>query len=161
MSVKAKSSVPKDLEFLLPEKVCQPIVIGDLAFDLYPLTEGEFETLSMEVSKLFDVVFIKGEMSPIDYLMQKNVLAAMLSEALKPLPVDEIKSKLTAKQMMYAASVLWKMNFETTDFNEESLGNFKKVLGWIGLGAMMPQAPAQLQPVQTADQAAADKPQSP
>ena len=152
MSIKPKASVPQDLEFLLPDKVCQPIVIGDLAFDLYPLTEGEFEMLSMEVSKLFDVVFVKGEMSPIDYLMQKNVLAGILAEALKPLSMEEIKSKLTAKQMMYAASVLWQMNFETTDFKEDTLENFKKVLGWVGLGSMMPQAPAQVEPVKTADQ---------
>lgn len=144
MSVKPRQGVPVDLEFLLPEKVCQPIVIGDTAYDLYPLTEGEFEMLSMEVSKLFDAVFIKGEMSPIDYLMQKNVLASILAEALKPLAMEEIKKMLTAKQMMYAASVLWKMNFETQDFNEETKENFKKVLGWVGMGAVA--APAQETP---------------
>lgn len=149
MSVKPKSSIPTELEFLLPEKVCQPIVIGDTAYDLMPLTEGEFEKLSMEVSKLFDVVFLKGEQSPIDYLMQKNVLANILAEALKPLDVETIKAKLTAKQMMYAASTLWKMNFETQDFDEETLANFKKVLGWIGLGAVVPEAPAPAQKTET------------
>lgn len=148
MAVKPRASVPTDLEFLLPDKVCKPILIGDVAYDLYPLTEGEFETLSLEVSKLFDVVFIKGEMSPIDYLMQKNVLAGFLSEALKPLSIDDVKGKLTAKQMMYAAAILWKMNFETTDFDEETKENFGKVLGWMGLGGMVPQAPAK-QPAET------------
>jgi hypothetical protein len=141
MAVKPIQNVPDELAFLLPEKVCKPVVIGDQAFNLYPLTEGEFEKLSMEVSKLFDVVFVKGEMSPIDYLMKGDILVTILGEALKPLSPDDIRGKLTAKQMMYAASVLWSMNFETHDFNEETKENFRKVLGWVGLGAVAP-APA-------------------
>jgi hypothetical protein len=140
MAVKPRQVIPKDLEFLLPDKVCKPIIIGDTAYDLFPLTEGEFEVLSMEVSKLFDAVFVKAEMSPIDYLMNKNVLSTILSEALKPLSTEHIKTNLTAKQMMYAASVLWEMNFESADFDEDTKANFKKVLGWIGLGAMSPAA---------------------
>lgn len=139
MAVKPLSSVPPELEFLLPEKVCKPILIGDTAYNLYPLAEGEFEKLSIEVSKLFNTVFVKGEMSPIDYLMKGDTLATILGEALKPLAVEDIKQKLTAKQMMYAASVLWNMNFETHDFNDEQKENFKKVLGWVGLQAIAPE----------------------
>jgi hypothetical protein len=144
MAVKPRANVPTELEFLLPEKVCKPIIIGDVAYDLYPLTEGEFEKLSIEVSKLFDTVFFKGTVAPLDYLVQKDVMANFLAEALKPLSVEDIKAKLTAKQIMYIASVLWAMNFETNDFTEEVRENFKKVLGWVGLGALMaPPVPAQ------------------
>lgn len=146
MAVKPIASVPADLTFLLPETVAKPIVIGDTAYNLYPLTEGEFETLSLEVSKLFNTVFLKGEMSPIDYLMQKDVLVNILSVALKPLSPEDIRTKLTAKQMMYASSVLWQLNFVTDDFNAETKENFQRVLGWVGLGAAAATAP---QPTET------------
>jgi len=146
MAVKPRATVPTELEFLLPEKVCKPIIIGDQAYDLYPLTEGEFEKLSSEVSKLFASVFVKGDISPIDYLVQKDVLANFLTESLKPLSIEDIKSKLTAKQMVYIASVLWQMNFETNDFAEDVKENFSKVLGWIGLSGLAPTltAPQQM-----------------
>jgi hypothetical protein len=95
----------------------------------------------MEVSKLFDVVFIKGEKSPVDYLMSDNVLINILCVALKPLESDKIRSSLTAKQMMYIASIIWKMNFETDDFSDETKENFRKVLGWVGLGTAVSPAP--------------------
>lgn len=136
MAVKPRASVPSDLEFLLPEKVCKPVIIGDQCYDIYPLTEGEFEKLSIEVSKLFDSVYVKGDVSPIDYLVQKDVLANFLCEALKPLSMDDIKGKLTAKQMVYIAATLWQMNFDNSEFAEDTRENFKKVLGWVGLGAL-------------------------
>lgn len=141
MAVKPRQNVPAELDFLLPDKVTQPILIGDIAYDLMPLTEGEFEQLSMEITKLFDVVYVKGEKSPIEYLMQGNVLVSMLGVALKPLALEEIRAKLTAKQMMYIASIVWTMNFETIGFTEDVKANFQKVLGWVGFAAV--QSPSQ------------------
>jgi len=121
---KVLDMIPENLQSLLPEKVKEAIVIGDKAYELYPLTEGMCEDLLEMVSEIFHEMFSdrgEGKVSDFDILTRKGRVAKFLSRALD-MQEDDIRNKLTTSQLMHVAGVLYKQNFTLAAVPETSRG---------------------------------------
>jgi hypothetical protein len=63
--VMEERGIPDDLRILLPEVSAEVVVIGDQAYRLRPLTEGQAELLSVELSEIVDRVFTTDMLCPV------------------------------------------------------------------------------------------------
>jgi len=156
--------VPDELAVLLPEQNKRIIVIGEKAYELYPLWEGQLELVSKDIALYFDDIFNPDRKCPKCGKVVKNAVGKKIEECpvdketlsdvrkspvesiigggkvpewihmILDLPVEEVKSKLTLLQLKHVAAVFYLQNFSSEGLPKESQENFQKLLGMIGMG---------------------------
>jgi len=162
--------IPEELSVLLPETNKKVVVIGDKAYEIFPLWEGQLEKISKDIANYFDSIFSddrrcpkcgkvvknaiakKIEECPVDKEaledMRKSPIEAILGGGKVPdwiemvlgIPKEEIREKITFPQLKHLAAVFYQQNFSTDGLPQESRENFQKLLGMIGLGKATPAA---------------------
>jgi len=159
--------VPEEYRFLLPDTEKRTIVIGQEAFDLLPLTEGEFERLWVEIGELFGNAATaiaaslnkertseeKADQDPISVgittvketlqeMLNSGRLANIIAIATQQDPED-IKAKLTLKQGVHIISVLYEQNFSMKGLPENIRKNLEGFLGMFGVNIKKGPDPTQ------------------
>lgn len=166
MSQKLKE-VPEEYRFLLPDTEKRTIVIGQEAYDILPLTEGEFEHLWVEIGELFGnaataiAATLNKERTPeekmetdpvsvgiatvketLQEMLNSGRLANIIAIATQQAPED-IKTKLTLKQGIHIISVLYEQNFSMKGLPENIRKNLEGFLGMFGVNIQKGPDPTQ------------------
>jgi len=166
MSQKLKE-VPEEYRFLLPDSEKRTIVIGQEAHEILPLTEGEFEQLWVEIGELFgnaataiasalakersneekeEVDAISVGITTVKETLQEMLtsgrLANIIAIATQQEPED-IREKLTLKQGIHIASVLYEQNFSMEGLPGDIRKNLEGFLGMFGVNITKGQDPTQ------------------
>lgn len=135
-----KVEIPESLKSLLPEAMAETVIVGNSAYELLPLTEGQCERVSTIIGEIGAAIVEKqrtlpenvaGTQSVIEILISNGRLRKILVEALD-LPDEDI-AKLTIQQMALVAGVMFKQNFELENLPEESRKNVERLLMFLGV----------------------------
>ncbi len=155
--------VPDELKVLLPETDKAVIVVGSKGYELLPLYEGQLESVTADIAKVYDAMFSPDRKCPkcgkvVRYAIPKKIfdcpddnepledvakspMEAILSSGKVPkwiemitgVPETEVKASITLKQIKHFAGLFWKQNFSDDEMPEESKANFQKLLKMIGM----------------------------
>lgn len=154
--------LPDELKILMPETMKRIIVIGNKAYEMYPLEEGMVEAISKDIVDVFKKIGNPDAVCPkcqkIAYEAAKRGITECqdCKEPLKSLamhPIDAIlgsgkvrdwmsiatgvskedASKATINQMKHFAGVFYEQNFSDDGLPRVSSENFQKLLGMMGL----------------------------
>jgi len=149
--------LPEKLKYLIPDMAKEAVVVGDKAYELVPLTEGQAELLAREVAEIATTIAgellgvinkakTDGERKPEDvttYLATINTgLSKLITNGNIPnivsialdLEIAEVKKVMTIKQLHHFAGVLWKQNFDFSDAEVSASKNFNRLLAAVGFG---------------------------
>jgi hypothetical protein len=154
--------VPDELKILLPELNKGTIVVGDKAYEMLPLYEGQLEKIISEIVTLMEKVncpdgrcpkcgkVVTGALPrkvfkcPDDnedlLTMNEPAMKAIIESSRVPewvemitgVPKAEVKASMTLNQIKHFAGLFWKLNFGDAGMPEESQANFEKLLGMMG-----------------------------
>jgi len=160
--------IPEELKVLLPEDNKGVVVVGDKAYEIYPLVEGQLERVSKDIAMYFETVFsmdakcskcnkvvkdaVKKEIDTCPACkeslveIRKSPIEAILGGGKVPEWIEmicnvqkvEVQANMTLKQMKHFAGIFYSQNFSDEGLPEESKANFKKLLGMIGMGKEAP-----------------------
>lgn len=149
MTLASKIDIPDDLKALNPKLNAKIIVVGDAAYEMYPLTEGAVESLSVEVTQVVnDAIKAIGEASknpgdpssmkePVgifgDVLLKRGIVAKVISLA-TGIPEDQVRHEMTIPQIVHAGATLWELNFDVSKYPKVTQGKVEGLLGMLGLG---------------------------
>jgi len=79
-------SVPSEFQYLLPERRKKTIVIGEFAYELYPLVEGEVESLWSDLSSI---------LTEVELALQENLKASTIGKSVEKARLKGVKGKHT------------------------------------------------------------------
>lgn len=135
-------NIPAELTKLLPENCACIVVVGNKAFEMYPLPEGKIEKLSKHISSLLAAFteFAKESKTEEEKAKKKSLLEtfftpeatpAIISEVLD-LPLNEAQD-ITIPQLQHFVSCLYDQNFSGLGVPETSSKNLDTLLVKMGL----------------------------
>jgi hypothetical protein len=153
--------IPKELAALNPELSKSVILVGRKAFEIYPLYEGQLESISVDLEKIYDAIFNPDSKCPVCgkvvawavarkifecatdgvalQSMGQSPIAAILSSSKIPkwvemitgIPEAEVKANITLPQIKHFAGIFYKQNFEDDSLPGETKENFGRLLAKI------------------------------
>jgi len=167
------AEVPEQYRYLLPETVKRTIIIGSEAYEILPLTEGEYEALWSEIGELFGQAaaaiasaltappdgkgkrklanMAKADPIAVGITTVKETLQTMLSSgqvaSIVGIAVQQdaelIRKNLTLKQGVHILSVLYEQNFDMADLPEGIRKNLEGFLAVFGINLAKGPNPTQ------------------
>jgi hypothetical protein len=121
MSAKIDATASKELvkELSYLEPISKPIMIGKDIYDIDELTDDKYEQLMGVIAEGFSAFYLlkedKASMEESSVFISKMV--EIISRRIVPilmaatgLAEEDIKGKITARQIVYAAKVIWEVN---------------------------------------------------
>jgi hypothetical protein len=150
--------IPKELAALNPELSKAVILVGKRAFSIYPLYEGQLESISVDLEKIYDQIFNPDSECPVckkvvPWAVARKIfecpadgtplkaigqspIAAILSSSKIPkwvemitgIPEAEVKANMTLPQIKHFAGVFYRQNFEDDSLPVETKENFGRLL---------------------------------
>jgi len=147
---KKAESVPENLKYLLPDTVSDTVIVGDTPYVLVPLTAGQAEAVSKEVSEILHAVtkdiiqvvqdakredkkledmtgMMESLKKGINTVIESGKIISIVAIALD-LEEDFIRKNVTVKQLHHFAGAFWKQNFDFSDVPEHVAKNFNGLL---------------------------------
>ncbi len=160
--------VPEELKILQSDLNKGVIVVGNKAYEIYPLYEGQFERILSDIMTVMEKVncpdgqcqkcgkVVKGALPkkifkcPDDesnlMTMNQSPMEAIVGsgkipvwiEMITGIPKEEIQASITLDQQKHFAGLFWKQNFSEVGLPEESKANFKSLLEMMGASGGKP-----------------------
>jgi predicted RNA-binding Zn-ribbon protein involved in translation (DUF1610 family) len=151
-------SVPDELNILLPEQSKGTIVVGDKAYEIFPLVEGQLERITADLVSVMEKInspdgqcpkcgkVIKSALPKKIFncpdcgdglmTMDQSPVEAIVSSGKVPIwvemitgvPKEEVAGNMTLNQIKHFAGLFWKLNFSDEGLPEVSQQNFKNLL---------------------------------
>lgn len=149
--------VPSELRVLLPEENKMVVLVGDRAYEMFPMTEGTVERVSRDVAEILGKVFnnnarcpkceklfsdqlgivaecpdckisvVDCRESPIEAVISSGKIPKLVEQIIE-VPANVVSKNMTIPQMKHFAGVFWKQNLSDDGLPEESRKNFQGLL---------------------------------
>lgn len=118
-------NIPDSLRSLLPSENTECVLIGSTAYEMLPLSEDAFEELvGLVWAFLRDLTSRTENESDIEVLVKGKRVQKFLSKILD-MSEQEIGKQMTLKQVLHAAGVLYKQNFDWESLPENTRKNLQ------------------------------------
>ena len=155
--------IPDELKILNRDLSGKPIVVGSKGYEIFPMVEGDLERIVDDMVSVMERInsphgkcrkcgkvvenalpmavfecpddkekLVTMNESPVKAILKSSKIPAWV-EIICGIPEHEVKANMTYPQMEHFAGVFWQQNFSDEGLPKESLENFQKLLGMMGM----------------------------